>query len=322
MNGLSGIAGSRKYRDSTSIRARALAPGTIWGQVSDALTGDALPGADVYFPGAEYGSATDLCGVYLVTGVPPGEHEIYIAYLGYENERRKVFIGPGSAFNLNIKMQFEGIQGEWVTVTAQASHRTGSAATQTRGPAAMTSIRRFETNPMSSSRHMPGASLKMRKWDPRHYLTELAREETENYYAAYLYNRIFYAEKPEFFENVANFFREKGLTALAQRILSNYFETDRWRDGIWSIIDETTLGTHYPDLAVPILEKSIELSPLNPVWYLQLAKIHTMHKRYEEAAKVYCAALQASQPFAYRLYPFFEILQGLEIAHFKPRGGV
>ncbi|MFT5143230.1 MAG: hypothetical protein ACI84D_001854 [Thalassolituus oleivorans] len=56
----------------------------ISGQVTDAETGESLPGAHVFIAASQLGTTTDLQGNYTLTAVPPGAHRLYVSMLGFE----------------------------------------------------------------------------------------------------------------------------------------------------------------------------------------------------------------------------------------------
>ena len=57
--------------------------GKIAGYVSDARTGEPLPGVNVLVEGTFLGAATDLDGYYVILNVPPGRHKIQCVMVGY-----------------------------------------------------------------------------------------------------------------------------------------------------------------------------------------------------------------------------------------------
>ncbi len=57
--------------------------GKIVGKVTDAKTGDPLPGVNVLIEGTTMGAATDLTGRYLILNVPPGTYTLTASMIGY-----------------------------------------------------------------------------------------------------------------------------------------------------------------------------------------------------------------------------------------------
>ena len=56
---------------------------TLSGKVVDAKTGEALPGASVYFADDKIGTVADANGKYILRDIPSGHHIIEISHLGY-----------------------------------------------------------------------------------------------------------------------------------------------------------------------------------------------------------------------------------------------
>jgi TonB-dependent receptor len=95
--------------------------GKIRGKVSDASTGDPLPGSNLIFKELSIGGAADFNGEYMIFAVPAGRHILSVSYLGYESKELDVIITENRTFELNIKLEPLVLEGEEVEVTAQAS---------------------------------------------------------------------------------------------------------------------------------------------------------------------------------------------------------
>ena len=63
--------------------APAWAQGPVAGSITDARTGEALPGATILLDGAAIGT-TNAAGAFSLSAVPAGAHELRITFLGYE----------------------------------------------------------------------------------------------------------------------------------------------------------------------------------------------------------------------------------------------
>lgn len=59
----------------------------VLGKVTDALTDESLPGANVMLEGTALGAATDRYGKYYIPKVPTGVYTMLISYIGYKNVR-------------------------------------------------------------------------------------------------------------------------------------------------------------------------------------------------------------------------------------------
>ncbi|HET6569530.1 MAG TPA: carboxypeptidase-like regulatory domain-containing protein, partial [Rhodothermales bacterium] len=60
--------------------------GKIAGRVTDASTGDPLPGVAVTIEGTTQGSATDLDGYYTILNVRPGTYNLQASFVGYTTQ--------------------------------------------------------------------------------------------------------------------------------------------------------------------------------------------------------------------------------------------
>ena len=93
--------------------------GKIKGVVKDAITGEALFGANVFIKGTSLGSATDVNGMYIIGKVPSGKYTVKVSYLGYSSMQTTVSINSTKTIQLNFKLSPEVVEGETVTITAQ-----------------------------------------------------------------------------------------------------------------------------------------------------------------------------------------------------------
>ncbi len=94
---------------------------TIQGVIQDALTGDPLPGANVLLVGTGFGGSTDIAGKYTVRNVPPGSYTVRVSYIGYRMTTAQLQVQAGETQVHDFKLVAAAIEGETVTVTAQAS---------------------------------------------------------------------------------------------------------------------------------------------------------------------------------------------------------
>jgi TonB-dependent receptor len=100
--------------------ARAADNPGIQGSVRDAQTGDPLPSASVVLVGTSFGAATDVNGAYIIRNVPPGSYTLRVSYIGYKNAEESVEVKEGENLTVDLKLEAVAVQGEVVTVTAQA----------------------------------------------------------------------------------------------------------------------------------------------------------------------------------------------------------
>ncbi|GLR17902.1 TonB-dependent receptor [Portibacter lacus] len=100
--------------------------GNITGKVIDKSSGDELPFANVYLEGTSFGSATDEEGKYILHQIPAGNYNLITAYIGYKEQSIPVIVVAGSDIELDIKLDYAGVEGDVITVTAQASGQMGA----------------------------------------------------------------------------------------------------------------------------------------------------------------------------------------------------
>ena len=98
--------------------------GKISGKVSDEVTGDPLPGANVFLEGTSLGAATTVDGTYIIRQVAPGKYNMIIRYIGYQEQKMLVTVVSGRTLEINVKLKQVTIEGKEVVVSAQAMGQT------------------------------------------------------------------------------------------------------------------------------------------------------------------------------------------------------
>jgi hypothetical protein len=68
--------------------------GAIRGRITDAQTGEPLPGANIFLLNTVYGAASDVQGYYLIKNVVPGSYTLVAKYVGYQEFRQSVRVTP------------------------------------------------------------------------------------------------------------------------------------------------------------------------------------------------------------------------------------
>ena len=81
---------------ASTTRAEAQT-GSIRGQVTDAVSGEAIPIARISVEGTRLRARAGEDGRYALAGVPAGDVVVVAEFLGYEPERREVVVGRGRA---------------------------------------------------------------------------------------------------------------------------------------------------------------------------------------------------------------------------------
>lgn len=100
--------------------AAAQQTGTVTGLVRDAVTQQAVPGAQVSIPGTGIGGLANNSGRYLLLNVPAGQHTITVQLIGYATVERQVNVAAGESTVLNFDVREEALSLEGVVVTGTA----------------------------------------------------------------------------------------------------------------------------------------------------------------------------------------------------------
>lgn len=101
--------------------ARAGTTGKITGKVTDAATGEPLPGANIVITGTTLGAAADLEGNYIILRVPPGNYTLNAQMIGYKNVVvNNVQVSIDKTTRIDFQLQETTLElGETVTVVAE-----------------------------------------------------------------------------------------------------------------------------------------------------------------------------------------------------------
>ena len=78
--------------------------GTIYGQVTDAQTGDPIARVAVYIFDLELGGLSQQNGRFLLQNLPAGTHTLTVWRIGYETIERRVAVADGQAVEHNIAL--------------------------------------------------------------------------------------------------------------------------------------------------------------------------------------------------------------------------
>ncbi len=108
--------------------------GTIKGTVKDALTGEAVIGANVLIAGTSEGTAVDINGDFEIPQVKVGEHTLIISFVSYKTDTlKKVIVYPDQTTVINHKMMEESMQlGEVVVSGARVTNTDYAVITEIR----------------------------------------------------------------------------------------------------------------------------------------------------------------------------------------------
>lgn len=93
--------------------------GKISGQVTDAETGEPLPGVNVILVGTEQGAATDAEGYYDIINVTPGTYSLRASFIGYaQTTIEDIRVNIDQTTTIDFELRAEAIAGEEVVVEA------------------------------------------------------------------------------------------------------------------------------------------------------------------------------------------------------------
>ena len=95
--------------------------GNVSGVVTDAASGQPLPGATVIIVGTSLGASSNLNGRYVIQNVPAGHYRLRAAYIGYKPKSVEVTVSGTANVVADIKLSAVGVRAKGVTVTSQAS---------------------------------------------------------------------------------------------------------------------------------------------------------------------------------------------------------
>ena len=93
--------------------ARAQAPATVTGTVTDAATGAPVVDVNVVVVGSLYGAVTGAEGRYEIRGLPPDTYTFQVTTLGYRTARQTVTVSAGETATVPFRLTPEsGLSGE------------------------------------------------------------------------------------------------------------------------------------------------------------------------------------------------------------------
>jgi iron complex outermembrane receptor protein len=104
--------------------APRVAAGALTGKITDAQTGEALPGASIYLHDLKKGTISDSKGQYRIANLNPGKYLIEVTYRGYSSIIETVVVNGDTQKDITLRIAI--VENEEVTVTGV------STATRTR----------------------------------------------------------------------------------------------------------------------------------------------------------------------------------------------
>ena len=142
------------------------AQGKLEGFVYDNQSDEPLFGANVMLEGTSNGAATDMDGKFNISNIPAGDYKLLVRYVGYTEKRIDVAIQDNRTLRVEVKLDFQVIEGEVVTVTAQAESQIQAinqqlSSTGITNIVSQSRIREVpDANAAESVGRLPGISIK------------------------------------------------------------------------------------------------------------------------------------------------------------------
>ena len=89
----------------------------IEGKVSDATSGEALPGANIILVGSNLGASSDRFGEYTINNVPVGNYTLKVSYIGYQGFNTQVNVTKANmVVNVDVSLKMSAIKINEVVV--------------------------------------------------------------------------------------------------------------------------------------------------------------------------------------------------------------
>jgi hypothetical protein len=91
---------------------------TISGQVKDVVSGEPLPGVNVFLVNTTRGAATDQNGFYAIPRVPLGAYELFASLVGYESQKRTLRLVQTAELQIDFNFKAKPFELGQVEVVA------------------------------------------------------------------------------------------------------------------------------------------------------------------------------------------------------------
>lgn len=93
------------------------------GTITNSVTEETLPGANVIVVGTGLGAASDIYGKYSINNLPKGNIKVKVSYIGYKSVEKEIRLTE-KITEMDFQLEPESILGEEIVVTAQAKGQT------------------------------------------------------------------------------------------------------------------------------------------------------------------------------------------------------
>lgn len=97
--------------------------GSLSGTITDAESGESIPGVNVVLTDINRGAATDADGSYVISDLPAGTYTLRASFVGYDTYETEIEIGAGADVTRDIQMESSAIGLEELVVTGYGTQR-------------------------------------------------------------------------------------------------------------------------------------------------------------------------------------------------------
>ena len=111
------------------VPAAVAQTGTVTGQVTEAESGETLPGVNVLLQEIDRGAATNPDGAYTISNVPVGTYTLRVSFVGYNTFETEVTIEADEVVTQNIELEAGAVGLDEVVVTGYGTAQTAGEVT-------------------------------------------------------------------------------------------------------------------------------------------------------------------------------------------------
>jgi len=138
---------------ATDVMGRA----TLYGRITDAKTGESLPGVNVYIPDLQVGTVSDVNGDYRLENIPEAKMMVQLSFVGYQTLAESIHLTPDTRRDFALSPSAREITEIVITGLSQATARN-----RTPTPIAVVSktelLQTAATNAIDAIAQQPGVS--------------------------------------------------------------------------------------------------------------------------------------------------------------------
>jgi hypothetical protein len=98
-------------------------PTAITGRITEATSGQPIPGAQVMIVGTNLGAQSNSNGTYIVRGLAPGNVTVRVLTIGYTEKSQQVNVAAGQTATLNFQLETMAIALAPVVATVTGEQR-------------------------------------------------------------------------------------------------------------------------------------------------------------------------------------------------------